>query len=140
MKNRYQWVSTHIVKKIFSSYNFAKSKYWNLIGFTSLRQELHVEKATAFKLNQLAMNARSIHYQQSSTSAFKTYFGHALSLYALHGTEYICAGGLYLFWRNSGDGTILKEEGLWYSAHLVAAKMLQYFVPILIILMGNSAM
>ena len=132
-------ISTQIVMIIFNSYGFAKSKYWDLLGFTSLRQELQVKKAAAFKLNQLAVNARSIHYRESSASAFKTYFGHALSSYALHGTEYIRAGGLFWFWRKFRDGTILQEEGLWYSARLVAANMSQYFVPILIILMGNSA-
>jgi len=129
-----------MVMIIFKNYDFAKSKLWSRLGFTSLKQELHVKKAAAFKLNQLAVNARGIHYQESTASAFKTYFGHALSSYTLHGTEYIPAGGLFWFWRKFLDGTVLMEEGLWYSSRLVAANMSQFFTPILILLIGKLCM
>jgi hypothetical protein len=125
---------------IFNSYDFAKNKLWSFLGFSSLKQELNVKKSATFKLNQLAMNARSIHYQESSASAFKTYFGHALSSYTLHGTEYVSAGGLLWFWGKVLDGTILKEEGIWYSSRLVAANMTQFFTPILILLLGINVM
>jgi hypothetical protein len=125
---------------IFNNYDFTKNKLWSLIGFSSLKQELHIKKSAAFKLNQLAANALTIHYQESSASVFKTYFGHALSSYTLHGTEYVPAGGLLWFWGKALDGTILEEEGLWYSSRLVAANMIQFFTPILILLLGINVM
>jgi hypothetical protein len=121
---------------IFKSYDFQKSRWGSLLGFSALKQELHVKQAAAFKLNQLAINARSIHYRASSTSVFKTYFGHALSSYTLHGTELVRAGGLFWVWRKFRDGTIFSEEGLWYSARLLAANLSQFFIPTFLLLWG----
>lgn len=129
-------LSTHMLTIIFKKYDFTKSKWGPRLGFNALTQELNMKKAAAFKVNQLVTNARDIHYRAGSTSIFKTYFGHALSVYTLHGTEYVRTGGFFWFWRKFRDRTIFKEEGLWYSARLVAANMTQFFSPILILLMG----
>lgn len=99
-----------------------------------------MKQAAAYKLNQLAANARNIHCWASSTKAFKSYFGHGLSSFVLHGTEYIRTGGISWFWRKFRDGTIFKEEGMWYSARLLASNMSQLFISVFILLLGIFCM
>lgn len=129
-----------MVTIIFKRFDFNNSKWGARLGFSALELEMHMKQAAAFKLNQLASNARNLHYSMTPSSVFKTYFSHALSAYALHGTEYIQAGGLFWSWRKIRDGTIFNEEGLWYSARLVAVNMSQFFSPILLLLIGVSMM
>jgi hypothetical protein len=125
---------------IFKSYDFEKSRWGALLGFSALKQELQVKQASAYKLNQLAVNARDIHYRASSTTAFKTYFGHGLSSFALHGTDYVQVGGVFWFWRKFRDDTIFNQEGMWFSARLVAANLSQLIMSVFILMLGIYAM
>jgi hypothetical protein len=129
-----------VIAILFKSYNFNENKWGKLFGISALKQELQVKEAAAYKLNQLAMNARNIHYRAIATTASKTYFAHGLSSYNLHGTEYIQTGGVIWFWNKFWNGTIFYQEGMWYSARLVAANMSQLFVSVFILLLGISCM
>jgi hypothetical protein len=125
---------------LFKSYDFEKSKWGARFGFSSLKQELQVKEAAAYKLNELAVNARNLHYRANATTASKTYFAHGLTSYNLHGTEYVQAGGIIWSWKKIWDGTIFNQEGIWYSARLVASNISQLLISIFILLLGINWM
>ena len=136
--HNYYLYSTHIVTIWFKNVDFNKSKWWGRFGFGNEKQELQIKQAAAYKLNTLVTNARDIHRRVPTNKVFVTYFGRGLSTYALHGTRYIKTGGLFWFWRRVYNQTIFYEEGIFYSARLIASNLSQCFISILIVVFGSK--
>jgi hypothetical protein len=105
-----------------------------------MKQELQIKQSAAFKLNNLATNARNIHYKGTTTDVFKTYFSHGLSSYVLHGTKYVKEGGILWFYRKLVDQSLFTEEGMWYSARLVASNLSQLLMCFFILMLGTYYM
>lgn len=112
------------------------SKLAKLFRHSALDSEKHVKSAAAYKLNSLAGNACKVMSQESNCTVFKTYFGHGLSAYANHGTQYETCGGFFWLVRKILDKTIYSEEGVWYSTRLLAGNMAQFIIALFILLFG----
>ncbi|VEU37742.1 unnamed protein product [Pseudo-nitzschia multistriata] len=129
---------THVVTIWFGIVDFGKRKIGRIMGFSALKQELQIKQSAAFKLNLLATNAMDIHRCTSSPKVFLTRFGHGLSAYSLHGTRYVKAGGLFWCWQKFRDQTIFEEEGMFYSARLIASNLSQWFVSFFVLVVGSN--
>ena len=97
--------------------------------------EVDHKAAMHFKINLLVDNAVQIHHSHDKQKIVKTCFGHALHVYSKwNKTEKV--GGLIWAWKHIWSGRIFREEGVWYSARLIAANVSQYIVCLYILLAG----
>mmetsp|Transcript_18634 Transcript_18634/g.35444 ORF Transcript_18634/g.35444 Transcript_18634/m.35444 type:complete len:1067 (-) Transcript_18634:77-3277(-) len=103
-----------------------------------LQDEQNLKSATHFKINRLVDNALAIHDSTDAASEqiVMSRFGHALHAFSkFHETERV--GGFFWTWEQIWDGSINRQEGVWYSARFLAANVAQYVVA-LGVLVGGS--
>ena len=101
----------------------------------AFQNEVNHKAAMHYKINKMVNNAVEIHHSDDKQNIVKTCFGHALHVYSKwHRTER--TGGLVWSWKQIWSGKIFRQEGIWYSARLIAANMSQYIVVLYILLSG----
>ena len=101
----------------------------------AFRHEVDHKAAMHFKINKMVDNAVDIHHSSDKQNIVKTCFGHALHVYSKwNKTERV--GGLVWAWKQIWSGDMFREEGVWYSARLIAANVSQYIVVLYILLAG----
>ena len=122
---------------VYPDLEFFKSAWGHRLGFAPLRREMHVKAAGAHKANQLVSNAMVL-MMGSSSSVFKTYFGHGLSVFTVNGLSKVREGGFFWLWSRIYDSSIFEKEGIWYSTRLVASNFTQLAISFFILLLGTD--
>lgn len=111
-----------------------------ILNPSALYSEYSLKKASAHKLNKMAQNAIDLLERGSDNKEFviSSNFGRALFLFSKHGSRLEPAGGIRWTWREARNKVLYSQEGIWYSARILASNICQYIVSLYLIIGGFS--
>jgi len=109
-----------------------------LLNPSALYSEYNLKKASACKLNNLVQNAMDLIQQDTGNNDFviTSNFGRALFEFSKHGSRLEPAGGILWTLRGAWSKVLYSEEGIWYSARILASNICQYIVSLYLIVGG----
>ena len=106
-----------------------------ILNHFAFQHEVDHKAAIHYKINKMVDNAVDIHHCSDEQNIVKTCFGHALHVYSKWSKKER-VGGLVWAWKKILSGDMFTQEGIWYSARLIAANVSQYIVVLYILLAG----
>ncbi|KAL3908061.1 MAG: hypothetical protein SGILL_008627, partial [Bacillariaceae sp.] len=105
-----------------------------------VRKETKTKKAAVFKVKRLIDNSVSLHESHGSEAGGSTTFhasGRALLNYHDLTDVRMRSGGLIWAWKRIFDGSLVREEGLWFHGRLMASNAYQIIVCVLLVFSGS---
>ena len=106
----------------------------------AIRAEALVKQAAQHKIDRMVSNALDMHRMKTTGSAVDNHIGQALWNYAKMGqTKTEQTGGLVWTWTRIWSLELFQEEGLWFSARLVAINLAQVIVAVFVLILGLVA-
>lgn len=132
-------VFIHHLINLLSLKNIQWRQSWlrSVMNPSALRSEYNMKKAGAHKMNNLAKNAMDLLHQDSNKGAILTSnFAQALTAFAKDGFRLEPAGGIIWTWKGARNKVLYREEGIWYSARVLASNICQYVVSLFVVAGG----
>ncbi|KAL7553368.1 hypothetical protein ACHAWF_016652 [Thalassiosira exigua] len=102
-----------------------------------VRHEADFKQAASYKVNQLVRNACQIHKTAEldggvSNDVGETKYGRAMLAYARTSDEREEFGGFMWTWKKIYNGELFRDEGVWFTTHLLAGNVAQFFICLIL--------
>jgi hypothetical protein len=107
-----------------------------LFAAGTLRGEVQIKQAAAYKLSGMVQNARDILRVRDLDGVVDTNFGQGLIAFSKHGNRFREEGGFLWTWTKLFNDELMTREGIWFSARLLASNISQYIVSVFVLLAG----
>lgn len=107
-----------------------------LFAAGTLRGEVQVKQAAAYKLTGMIQNARDILRVRDLDGVVDTNFGQGLISFSKHGNRFREEGGFFWTYFRVFNNELITREGIWFSARLLASNISQYIVSVFVLLAG----